>query len=609
MSKRPPTLPTVPHVNPEAERAALGALLIAGAGDQELAARILSLLRSADFYELKHATIFEGISALAASARPVDVVLLDEWLRAEGRLANVGGSAYIHQLANTCVSAYDGPHYAEIVLNNAVGRGRIAALNDAMLGKLTDVEVVGRLDALARRLDGTSQARSETHWRPVVQTAQALLQKVIAPARWAVEDLIAEGVTLLAAKPKKGKTVLMLNLSGSVAVGACAIGALKTTMGDVLYLALEDNEVRMQRRLQAIYAEEGETPSRLHIAYEWLPLDRGGLDALDEWMDAYPTTRLIVIDTLEHVRAERTSSGSVYADDYKAVRELQRWAGRRRVSVVAIHHLRKGGADDPLDEVSGSTGLTGGVDNILLMRSVSGMTELARRGRDYGDDSALALKGDPALLTWTLAGKAEDVLRSDAQKAILDVLQGEKDGLWPREIAESLDPPKRAGTVRFLLKKMKDAPESLLEVLANGKYRLSGAAETADDRGSVSTPMSPLTAEEGAGPEYIPTQEIPVSSLAPLAAMSNGHASAGQQLVSAEVREQCENGATAPTGLGAAAAKGEHTSAPPHLHNGNGRTPEWLRRYKQLVAQGLDVIDALALAMNEANENDEESLT
>ncbi len=529
MSKQ---VPSLPHVNPEAERAALGALLIAGAGDRELVARILSLLRSADFYELKHATLFEGISALAKSGRPVDVVLLDEWLRAEGKLADVGGSAYVHQLANTCVSAYDGPHYAEIVLTNAVARGRIVALNDAMLGKLADAEMVGRLAALARRFDGTSLAPPQTQWRPVVQTAQALLQKDIAPARWAVEDLIAEGVTLLAAKPKKGKTVLMLNLSGSVAGGACAIGALKTTMGDVLYLALEDNEVRMQRRLQALYAAEGEAPSRLHIVYEWLPLDRGGLDALDEWMDEHPATRLIVIDTLEHVRAKRTASGSVYADDYKAVRELQRWAGRRRVSVVAIHHLRKGGAEDPLDEVSGSTGLTGGVDNILVMRSVSGMTELARRGRDYSDDSALALKGDPALLTWTLAGKAEDVLRSDAQKAILEVLEGEKDGLWPREIAESLDPPKRAGTVRVMLKKMKDAPDSRLEVLANGKYRLSGAAEPANGRAAVSTPMppltAPLTAQEGAGPEFIPAQVTPVSALAPLVVMGNGHAPAGR---------------------------------------------------------------------------------
>ncbi|HEV2456815.1 MAG TPA: hypothetical protein VGS80_00500 [Ktedonobacterales bacterium] len=91
---------------------------------------------------------------------------------------------------------------------------------------------------------------------------------------------------------------------------------------------------------------------------------------------------------------------------------------------MAIHHLRKGGADDPLDEVSGSTGLTGGVDNILVMRSVSGIMELARRGRDYSDDDALALKGDPASLLWTLVGKAEDVLRNQERAAIIGALRG-----------------------------------------------------------------------------------------------------------------------------------------------------------------------------------------
>jgi hypothetical protein len=237
---------------------------------------------------------------------------------------------------------------------------------------------------------------------------------------------------------------------------AQALGALETTKGEVLYLALEDNERRIQRRVKQML--DGETvPEGFHIVYQWLPLDRGGIDAFHRWMDERPNTRLIVIDTLEHVRAKRNTTSGVYADDYAAARALQRFASDRQVAVVPIHHLRKASAEDPMDEISGSTGLTGGVDNVLVMRSVNGITELARKGRDFIDDSAMALKGDPKTLLWTWQGKAEDVQRSGARKDILDALDKAPQGLSPKEIALALG--KKPEAVRFLVFKMHQAGE------------------------------------------------------------------------------------------------------------------------------------------------------
>jgi hypothetical protein len=325
-------------------------------------------------------------------------------------------------------------------------------------------------------------------WRPTVQSARALMDKDLPPVRWAVRNLIAEGVTILAAKPKRGKTVLMLNISWSVAAGVPALGQMETEQGDVLYLALEDNERRMQRRLRQMLPPGRSMPEGFDLVYQWLPLDRGGIEALGAWLDEHPTTRLIVVDTLEHVRPRRKTNASVYAEDYGAVSGLQRLAGERQVAIVVVTHLRKGAAADPFDEISGSTGLTGGVDNILVMRSVNNLTELARRGRDYVDDTPIALKGDPESLTWTWQGNAEDVLRSAERQAILDALRAAGlDGLTPKELAEQLG--KSSNSIRFLLFRMKE--EGLVHRLTNGRYVLpefdkgdqGGAASAGDERG------------------------------------------------------------------------------------------------------------------------------
>src|SRR5437763_1866448 len=98
MSKKQPTLP---YVNPEAERAVLGALLIAG-DDHELSDPLLALLTEGDFYEPRHAHVYHSIRDLHTCGKAPDVVLVDEWLRYSGDLGAVT-QTYIHELANTCV--------------------------------------------------------------------------------------------------------------------------------------------------------------------------------------------------------------------------------------------------------------------------------------------------------------------------------------------------------------------------------------------------------------------------------------------------------------------------------------------------------------------------
>jgi hypothetical protein len=365
-------------------------------------------------------------------------------------------------------------------------------------------------------LDQGGHLREADAWQPTVQSADELLRKVLPPVRWAVEGLLPEGVNLLAAKAKKGKSTLMLHIACAIAEGVKAMGHFATTGCEVLYLALEDNERRMQKRLRNMLQGEP-APKGLHFVYEWPPLDMGGDTALSAYLDAHPAIHVVVADTLEHIRPKRRSPTGSYADDYSSVRGLQQMASQRQPCVVAISHLRKAPAEDPFDEINATMGLLASIDNALVMRSANGLTELHRRGRDYEDDTVLALKGDAQTLLWRVEGDAATVMRSSERKAIIAELPLEgaaKKGMRPNELAEILNKP--AGHVRKLLWHMlrEDHPAIAKDdkgayfTLGNGgnagngsaaKGSLAGQHADSEDEESVTGGVTALPMNSGAG--------------------------------------------------------------------------------------------------------------
>ena len=116
-------------------------------------------------------------------------------------------------------------------------------------------------------------------------------------------EIIVEGLTLLAARPKVGNTWMALEIAIAVATGGNCLGELQCEQGEVLFLALEDNRRRMQRRTTKLLgAHKADWP---HIAtyHKWPRADQGGADALRKWMLDHPATRLIVLDVLARPQA------------------------------------------------------------------------------------------------------------------------------------------------------------------------------------------------------------------------------------------------------------------------------------------------------------------
>ncbi len=269
-------------------------------------------------------------------------------------------------------------------------------------------------------------------------TAAELLAQTFPRPRWAVENLIPEGVMLLAGAPKIGKSWLALGLCVAVAAGGKALGSISTVKGCALYLALEDTPRRLQARLRQILGDDV-PPDGLTLAIQWPQLPAGGADQLADWLESHPDARLVVIDVFERIRGPQPNGTSAYTADYIAVRRVKELADRYNVAVILIHHMRKMSSGDFLNEVSGTLGLSGAADTIAVLKRSRGEFDgiLSITGRDV-EENEYAMKFATDLGAWQLMGPADDYNLADTRRQLLTYLRSRGDqGARPKEIAEA----------------------------------------------------------------------------------------------------------------------------------------------------------------------------
>jgi hypothetical protein len=223
-------------------------------------------------------------------------------------------------------------------------------------------------------------------------TANRLQNYKFPPLEFFVEGLIAEGLTLLVGSPKVGKSWLALDMALAIASGRPALGQIPVSQCDVLFLALEDGPRRIQDRIRTLIGSDQPWPASLHVAVE---RPEGDVRiALDDHVEAWPRTRVVIVDTLAKTRPPARPGDAMYDGDYRFAGQLQRWAVDHRMALVALHHDRKMAAVDFVDAVSGSHGITGAADTIAVLTRARGDEEglLQLTGRDIADDVAWRLK-------------------------------------------------------------------------------------------------------------------------------------------------------------------------------------------------------------------------
>ena len=198
-----------------------------------------------------------------------------------------------------------------------------------------------------------------------IVSAVDLNGKMYARPPFIVEGFLCAGLTLLAAPPKTGKSFLALDLACCVAEGK-PFWNFPTVQGYVLYCDLEGTEWRTQDRFPAVGRKsKQDCPASLVFTYKAAPVDAGLIEQLSGWIAAVQNPRLIILDTLAHVKGRVARGEDAYSADTRFMKPLHDLAIEKGVAILAITHTRKANGfvlDDPFDAVIGSTAQYGNSD-------------------------------------------------------------------------------------------------------------------------------------------------------------------------------------------------------------------------------------------------------
>jgi AAA domain/Bifunctional DNA primase/polymerase, N-terminal len=305
-------------------------------------------------------------------------------------------------------------------------------------------------------------------------TLEELRVTDISPIMWVIPGYLPEGLTVLAGRPKIGKSWLVLQIALTVATGGTMFD-VTVEQGDVFYGAFEDSPRRLHDRVIKTLSEFGTWPATCEVWHQLAALDEGGLDGIQAWCKSHPKRRLIILDVLAKVRGRKRRDEEQYQYDYRMISGLQELSLRYKVAIIVVHHVRKTTAEDVLDTVSGTTGIAGSADSVMVLGRAERAVRLYLRGRDI-EETDKVVTFDKATGTWSIEGDFDEVGGSlkGLRRQIYDHLVRAGQSMMPKEVAETLG--KSQSLVRKTMQRMVDKGE--LEQETWGAYQPSSKAGT-----------------------------------------------------------------------------------------------------------------------------------
>lgn len=248
-----------------------------------------------------------------------------------------------------------------------------------------------------------------------------LYDMTLTPRTPIVEGLVLPGTYLFAGSPKTGKSFFTAQLGYHVAKGI-PLWDYPVRQGDVLCLALEDDYSRLQNRLNQMFGVEA--VDGFHFAIRSRTLAEGLVDQMEDFIRKHPSTRLIIVDTLQKVREVGNESYS-YSMDYQNITALKAFSDSHNVAVLVVHHTRKMEANDCFDMISGTNGLLGAADGAFLLRKKKRTDTEAKLqivGRDQ-EDQELTLEFDREKCIWNLTYAEKELFRQPVDPIVEKVAE------------------------------------------------------------------------------------------------------------------------------------------------------------------------------------------
>ena len=212
--------------------------------------------------------------------------------------------------------------------------------------------------------------------------AETLYYKPLEHPKMLIDGVLSDGLAIMAGDSKIGKSWMVLWMCLQISKGEPVWG-LPTRKTDVVYLALEDREWRVQQRMQDL---TDTPPDNLHFGFSCGQLGAELESQIEDVLKDYPSTGLLFIDTLQMVRDNVSAKVNAYAQDYKDLSSLKKIADNHGICIFVVHHTRKerdGG--NIFNDMTGSTGIMGVADTGMILRKddrFGGNATLCITGRD-----------------------------------------------------------------------------------------------------------------------------------------------------------------------------------------------------------------------------------
>jgi replicative DNA helicase len=362
----------VPPQSIEAEQSVLGGLLL----DNTAWDRIADLITAADFYRADHRLIFEHVGRLIENARPADALTVAESLERSGRLAEVGGHAYLGALAANTPSAANIRRYAEIVRERSVMRNLAAIgteIADAAYNPMGR-EAKALLDEAETKIFRIAEAGSKSRQGFVkidplltetVERVDVLYNRenkddIIGLATGFVDlDRMTSGLQegeliIIAARPSMGKTALAMNfvehatlqLKKAVAVFSMEMSGAQLAMRMIGSVGrFDQHELRTGTFKEEDWSRLVDAVGRLNETQVFID-DTAGLNALEVRSRARRLHRqcgglsLIVVDYLQLMSASGREENRA-TEIAEISRSLKGLAKELKLPVVALSQLNR----------------------------------------------------------------------------------------------------------------------------------------------------------------------------------------------------------------------------------------------------------------------------
>ncbi len=359
----------VPPHSLEAEAAVLGGILL----DNTALDRVAEHVSAEDFYREAHRKIFRAASELSQRSEPIDLLTLTEALKTRGELAEVGGAAYVSELADRALSAANIQYHARIIREKAILRGLIA----------TASEIVSRgyeaREEVARFVDEAEQAIYQIAEKKT-RGAFTRVGDMITETFRHIEQLyerkemvtgVATGFTdldrmtaglqpsdliIVAGRPSMGKTSFCLNIAEHVAIEngtGVAVFSLEMSKEQLVLRMLcsqarvDLSKVRTGFLAQKDFPRLAEAAGRIHDAPIYVD-DTPALSALELRAKARRLKRdkdaklgLIIVDYLQLMRGSGARDDSREQEISQISGSLKALAKELRLPVIALSQLNR----------------------------------------------------------------------------------------------------------------------------------------------------------------------------------------------------------------------------------------------------------------------------